>query len=143
MALNDQMAAEISFFLGFIDGKQLKFGAGLLYFGFRARHQGECDTIVIQRDFITSHSFLFGGGIWQNQHWIAFQIREVRCAHQHAAQFCLAANEIEQAEFFALSVFLKQDFARVKAVEILAVPDRRGRCVRLAELFYTSRQNYR
>src|ERR1039458_5118685 len=120
-APNNEVATGIGPGFSFIDGKQLEPGRAWDFRG-GTRHQGELHAVVIQGDFVTGHAFFFSLGTWNNQRRVAFQIRKVGRADEHAAKFGLAADKIRQAEFGHRVVFGEQNFTRVEAVEVLAVP---------------------
>src|SRR6267378_3932495 len=46
----------------------------------------------------------------------------MRGAHEHAAEFGLAPDEVQKTEVISLRLLCEQDGARVDALEVLAVP---------------------
>ena len=120
-AFDHEMAAGICPLFGFVDGKQLELAGPLISDGARGI-KAKATPLKFKRDFVAGHAFLFGLGIGQDEHRIAFQKGKIGRAHKHTAQVRLAADEIEQAEFGAFGMFGQQNFPHIKAVEILAVP---------------------
>ena len=117
-----QLAAVVFGVFGFVDGEQLVLG-GPLHLRGGAGDQFEGQTVEIERHFVTGDSLPRQGLVVLHQHGITLGPRKIGFSHQDAANLgamLQPMGEIEIRAFFALG---QEDQARIKADQILSVPN--------------------
>ena len=122
-SLHHETAAGVGVLFFFVHGEQFEFYQHRLISDAGAGQSAKGHAVIVQGHLVARHTSFSARGFSGTESWrvAVFKCRKTGGADEHAAQFRLAAHEIQQAEFRI--AFAQQNFARIKAVQVQAVPD--------------------